>query len=135
MKHASLFRILAVVSVSLFICASLLKSIGWYNSFFQAAEDVVGGDKALHLMMTFYIALLVTLAASTYRHQPPAIFFNQTFICLFVLFSIDELFQLLSIYRHFSFADLAVNYIGLLLGWGVSRLLLKITTKEHDQSS
>ncbi|MGF1760329.1 VanZ family protein [Photobacterium sagamiensis] len=86
-------------------------------------------------MVTFCISLLVDLAASTYQHQPPANLFNRTFICLFVLFSADELLQLLSIYRHFSFADLTANYVGLLLGWIVSRLLLKTTTKDHSHCS
>ncbi|WP_170107721.1 VanZ family protein [Photobacterium lipolyticum] len=116
----------------LFACASLLKSIGWKISFFQAAEGVVGGDKVLHLIAAFYISLLVSLAVNTSRNQLSTKFINPVFIYLFISFSADELLQLLSSYRHFSFADLAANYVGLLLGWGISGLLLKTTTKDHE---
>ena len=135
MKRAILLRVLAIILVALFICASLLKSAGWYSSFFQAAEWIVGGDKLLHVMAAFCLSFLVNLAANTYHQRPPARLFNLTFICLFIFLSADELMQLLSIYRRFSFADLAANYVGLLLGWGVSRLLMKTTSKNHNQSS
>lgn len=130
-----LFRAFVLISVTLFACASLLKSIGWYNVFFQAVEDIVGGDKALHLIVAFYISLLVSLAVNTSRRQPSTHFVNRVFICLFISFSTDELLQLLSSYRHFSFADLVVNYVGLLLGWGAGRLLLKTTMNDHQHRS
>lgn len=131
MPFVILFRVLAILSVALFICASLLRSIGWYSSLFQETEVVVGGDKFLHLIVVFCISFWVRLATSTYRHLPSANFCNRVFIGLFILISIDELLQLFSNYRHFSFADLTANYVGLLLGWKASCLLLKTSFKKY----
>lgn len=124
-----IFRICVLLSATLIAFASLLKSVGLYSSFFLTMENLVGGDKALHLIVSFSISFGLSLVTRIDRNQPLPTFFSRTFICLLVLFSADELLQLLSIYRNFSYTDLTLNYLGLILGWTTGYVLMKSLPK------
>ncbi|MGL6314537.1 hypothetical protein [Vibrio sp. WXL103] len=116
-------KLVAAIFFALFLIASQFKSLGFFDPFFAYIEQSLGGDLVLHFVATGVVTLFVYSAFAHRRFKLGNYAFNPALAVLVVVFTGDELLQLFSDLRDFSWLDLAGNYAGVISGIALSHRL------------
>ncbi|GAB2643256.1 VanZ family protein [Vibrio panuliri] len=118
--RAILLLLIAVVAG----CASLAKSLNYYSDVVVSIEQMLGGDWALH-------AIFALVLGFTAHWATPVDYFYYRRFCaapllalILFLVVVDEFMQAFIPHREFSWLDLSINVVGLLVGGFLYRLYL-----------
>lgn len=112
--NARLYVLILVISIG--SIGSLAKTFDIFSSSVLALESILGGDIVLHFVISFLLGFTaVWVTPSNYRSNPLPIT-NHLVLFVLVLVSIDELLQLFSLSRQFSFDDMLTNTLGIIGG-------------------
>lgn len=96
--------------------ASMTKTFGDYGNVVRNIELLLGGDWALHLLVSFILGLVASWATPPRWLHRPFYLLSPITIVVLILVTIDELLQIYSPLRKFSYVDMAINTTGVLLG-------------------
>ncbi|WP_065431941.1 VanZ family protein [Vibrio scophthalmi] len=116
--------VLLMVVVLLGGLASMAKTFNVHGNSVREVEVLLGGDWALHSILSFLLGFIACWATPKYYFRNALFRFPPLLILMFCLVSVDEAFQAVSPLREFSWQDFLINISGLLLGSAVYRLYL-----------
>lgn len=111
-------RRVLVLAVALAIggLASMTKTFNVYSHFVRDVELLLGGDWALHLLVSFCLGLVASWATPPQWLHRPFYLLSPLIMLVLTMVTIDELLQVYSPLRQFSYVDMGINTFGVLFG-------------------
>ncbi|MGF1755963.1 VanZ family protein [Vibrio makurazakiensis] len=96
--------------------ASMAKTFGVYGNLVRETELLLGGDWALHALLSSCLGLVASWATPpVWLHRPIYLLSPITLVILTMVMT-DEILQAFSSLREFSVCDMVINIIGVLFG-------------------
>ncbi len=116
-------RTLAVSWLLFLVILSVCKSLGHAQIIWGSIESFLGGHRQMHLAMAIVLSLLSHLAV--YARKPVSLV-NPVFVFLVLGCIVDEALQYFIPARHFNPLDALASIGGLVVGFLLLNLLLKM---------
>lgn len=101
--------VIAVALILIVFGASLMRSNGYFIHDIYWFQESLGGEKATHFLMGF-----VLLVSARLMFIQANIWFLSAFITLIVF--LEEFSQLFQASRNFTFSDMKMNFLGVIVG-------------------
>ncbi|EGU35862.1 hypothetical protein VII00023_16560, partial [Vibrio ichthyoenteri ATCC 700023] len=106
--------------------ASMAKTFDFHGDWVRHVEILLGGDWALHSVISVMLGFLACWATPKYYFRNALFRFPPLLLLMLCLVSVDEIFQAFSPRREFSWQDLLINISGLLVGSALYRSYLAL---------
>ncbi len=114
------------------ITLSLWKSSEVNHATYLNMENYIGGSSILHFTFAIFIGYLAVFAFPQFANSTKSDAFGiRLLICLLLVISTEEFSQLFISNRTFSFDDLSINWLGMILGY-FSAKASKLIGKQSD---